>query len=302
MCQVSEEEIILFAAGSLDRDEGDHVRGHLATGCPECAGRLAAAEATLGWVGLSAMDETTKVPEAAKAKLDRLITGEAEEQVGAGERSGLRISDHPSEPRRAAAWWPAAIAAVVAAGVSVGILYPKLTDERDRAAALQVENLTVRDDKSKLEERLAAANATVVALTSERNSAAVQLAAAEKAQRELEMMLHSTQLVTLDLKGTADDAGAKGMLLVDLKNGIWKFFATNLKPMPNRQFEFWLITADGTKVPMGHFATNALGEGDVGNKVPDPLPKLAMAAVSDEPVGSTPSQPSGSLHVTGEFH
>lgn len=302
MCEMPEENIILYAVGSLDRAELIAVREHLATGCPQCAGHLASAEATLGLVALSAMEDQPRVPSSAKAKLDRLISGESQEQVGAGERAGLRIDGATVAPaRRKVIWWPAAMAAVLAAAITSGILLPELSKQTKEMEGVKSEIAAVRGAKELADQQLADAIKTRDALTAERNSGAAQLASAEKAKHELEQMLHSSQLVTLNLKGTDGDAEAKGMLLVDLQNGIWKFFATNLKPMPNRQFEFWLITADGQKVPMGSFVTAENGEGTLGDKVPSPLPKLAMAAVSDEPMGSQPTAPTGTLHVMGEF-
>lgn len=120
-------------------------------------------------------------------------------------------------------------------------------------------------------------------------------------RRDVEM-LYSGELVTLELKGQAGvSPEARARLLVDLKQKVWRLYADELPRLEGgRVYEFWLITADGAKVPMGSFTPDAQGRGTLSDKVPDPLPALAAAAVSDEP-GPGARQPTGKLHVVGEF-
>lgn len=120
------------------------------------------------------------------------------------------------------------------------------------------------------------------------------------ATRKFAEMLYSKQLLTLDLKGQPGQPDAQARLFVDLQNKIWKLYTTDLKPLDGRVYEFWLITADGAKVPMGSFTVGPNGQGTLDGIVPDPLPKLAAAAVSDEP-GPGAKQPTGTLHVIGSF-
>lgn len=120
------------------------------------------------------------------------------------------------------------------------------------------------------------------------------------ATQKVAEMLYSKQLLTLDLAGQNPTPEARARLLVDLQNKVWKLYATDLKPLNGRVYEFWLITEDGTKVPMGSFTVDADGKGTLTGEVPDPLPALAAAAVSDEP-GPGAKQPTGTIHVIGQF-
>lgn len=120
------------------------------------------------------------------------------------------------------------------------------------------------------------------------------------ATQKLADMLYSRQLLTLELSGQAPSPAARARLLVDLQNKVWKLYVSDLTPREGRVYEFWLITADGQKVPMGDFEVDENGRATLTGVVPDPLPALAAAAVSDEP-GPGAKEPTGALHVVGRF-
>jgi len=234
-----------------------------------------------------------------------------------------------------AGWGRVLLAACLAVGVTAGASWLTLGSAMQRAereaGGLRAEVSAVRgaqkmaEDELKLaltmqeesDEKLATAAAAVEQFKAKLAEAETQLTSLKSrsdaldemvvslrtdltATRAVAEMLYSKQLLTLDLKGQPGQPEAQARLLVDLQNKIWKLYATDLKPLDGRVYEFWLITADGAKVPMGNFTVDAKGQGTLNGIVPDPLPKLAAAAVSDEP-GPGATEPTGTLHVIGQF-
>lgn len=72
-CSDNEDLILLDAAGVLEADESAGLRRHLDTGCPQCWGYRAAAEATLAqlWLGL---EHPAPPPEIRKRLMDRIAS------------------------------------------------------------------------------------------------------------------------------------------------------------------------------------------------------------------------------------
>lgn len=181
------------------------------------------------------------------------------------------------------------------------------SEQRDELAS-SLEQLRGRLDDTL--QRLAKAEREVMQLTSELTEVREQRQVAEdlvvalreelSATQKLAEMLYSRQLVTLELTGQDPSPEARARLLVDLQNKVWKLYVSDLPRLDGRVYEFWLITADGQKVPMGDFVVDAEGRGELTGVVPDPLPPLAAAAVSDEP-GPGAKEPTGALHVVGRF-
>lgn len=107
-CSDNEDLILLDAAGVLEADESAELRRHLDTGCPQCWGYRAAAEATLAqlWLGL----EHSSPPPAIRKRLMDRIANEA-------------LVSERSAPRRRGDWerivLPAAIAALLAVAITL---------------------------------------------------------------------------------------------------------------------------------------------------------------------------------------
>lgn len=355
-----EEQIPLYALGTLEGAEREGLRRHLAAGCPVCAGRLAEAEAVFGVMALGAMTEGTVVPTGAKARLDGLIggleagggassnggessqngaegqdgVGSQEDELSRAERSGLRLTEgdtpmRTTSARRSFPWAAMLAAACVAAGVTVGLMYMPLREAEKRYAAVQGEMCELREHKQTSEQKnealvqereelkrrlgqvelaLSAERRRVTELTTEIVSLETRTRKLSEELVVVENMLKSTQLVTVDLKGTPEEAGGapegKAKLVVDLEQKVWKLYAANLKPLEgDGVYEFWLITTDGTKVAMGNFKVNEQGVGTLSDKVPTPLPALAAAAISREPtvLPRDAKEPRGPIQALGAF-
>jgi hypothetical protein len=254
------------------------------------------------------------------------MEGEPEPLQVAGE--GMRIGRSAERRGGGAGWGKMLLAASVGIALTAGVSWLTLgtswQQAERRAEGLVAEVSAVRGAQKMVEDELTAATASIeefkarladadselakvrTELTSikSKNEAldemVVSLRTDLNATRKVAEMLYSKQLLTLDLKGQTESPDAQARLLVDLQNKIWKLYATDLKPLDGRVYEFWLITADGAKVPMGSFTVDEKGQGTLNGIVPDPLPKLAAAAVSDEP-GPGAKEPTGTLHVIGQF-
>jgi anti-sigma-K factor RskA len=137
-CNERRDSILLYAAGALDASESGELRDHLASGCPECAGYLAEAEATLALLGQS-LPQQTPPPLLKQAILNRAKT---EARKSNPEPASMRISS-----------WdrivlPAAVAAVLAVAITLFAVHQIIPanpahNAEDTAKITNLENLLV---------------------------------------------------------------------------------------------------------------------------------------------------------------
>lgn len=228
-------------------------------------------------------------------------------------------------------------AAVLVGGLTAGLMWTQVSDAHKEADGLRSEVAAVRGAKDEadaeveklkstqdsageklnaINEKLAIAEKRVEEISKELEASKAELvklqagpkddgmvtalrAELATAQQTIEM-LHSKNLLDIKLAGQPDAPGAAGRLLVDLDKKVWKLYTTGLVPIDGRVYEFWLITKDGVKVPMGSFTPGADGRSVIGAAVPDPLPVLASAAITDEIDGNV-KVPGGKLRVAGDI-
>lgn len=100
-CSERHDLILLYAAGALDDAESVELRRHLAGGCPQCAGYLAEAQATLAMLPLSL--QPAQPPRELKNKILSEIRRQSRMRIGGWDRIVL----------------PAAVAAVLAVAVTL---------------------------------------------------------------------------------------------------------------------------------------------------------------------------------------
>ncbi|HEY0008093.1 MAG TPA: anti-sigma factor [Tepidisphaeraceae bacterium] len=105
------------------------------------------------------------------------------------------------------------------------------------------------------------------------------------------------QLVSLG--GGAPQPSAGGRIFWDRQRQEWHVYVFDLKaPAPGKTYELWFITPDEKKIPAGTFDVDANGRAELIVKVPQSLDAIALAAVTDEPIGGLP-QPSGDVQLVG---
>ena len=108
----------------------------------------------------------------------------------------------------------------------------------------------------------------------------------------------NVQLVALG--GGASQPKASGKIFWDKQKNDWHVYVFDLKPpAPGQEYELWFITPQQKKVPAGTFTVDASGSASMVVQVPAGLGPIAVAAVTNEPLGGLP-QPSGSVQLLGE--
>ena len=114
-CEDRRDQVLLFVAGELEDSATAELRGHLRSGCPQCAGHLAEAEAILAHLPLSL--EPVQPPASVKSRLMARVSSSASVADEAAARRP-RPDVIPSKPRSLAdLWLRPALAAGLAAWV-----------------------------------------------------------------------------------------------------------------------------------------------------------------------------------------
>jgi anti-sigma-K factor RskA len=147
-CTERRDLILLYAAGALDAGECGGLREHLAGGCPQCAGYLTEAEATLALLG------QTLAPQNPPPLLKQAILNRAKQESRKSGSTNMRIGG-----------WdrivlPAAVAAVLAVAVTlfaVRQFAPPIrpaTDDSAKIAQLETQLLAVKGQYDSLRQSL----------------------------------------------------------------------------------------------------------------------------------------------------
>lgn len=251
---IPQEDLALYAMGSLAPEEMASVAAHLAS-CAECREELARVAGELSLVALSV--EQHPVPE---GSLDRLLSQIRSERpafatpvpVVAG-----RAQQEATNRRR----WPVFIPWALAAALAIACIF------------LGFENKNLNDtvdDESALVSNLAAK--------------------ASHAQAVLDVLnAHDAQRVTLTATKAVPAPTGHAIYLQD--RGALLFQANNLKPVPSgKTYELWVIPANGKPpIPAGTFRPDAQGYASVVlPKLPTGVP-AKMFGVTVENEGGAPS-------------
>ena len=261
-CAARKDAILLYAFDQIDRDEEAALLVHLQSGCPTCAGELAAARTVAGVMGLA----TAPVAPSAGVR----------ERVLAAARSGAAPAPESTQApvRRPGARWPAfAATALLAAGLSgIAILVPARRG-MDRMRS------EVQDAR-----RAAAASAT-------------RAATAEATLRAIGSP--ATRMIAMGPAGPQPDAAAR--IFWDESHSSWQVFFAHMKTSgPGRTYQLWFITPDRKKVSAGTFDVGDSGEASLEVKIPPELGAIALAAVTEEPDGGAP-QPTGAIQLVAKL-
>jgi anti-sigma-K factor RskA len=135
-----------------------------------------------------------------------------------------------------------------------------------------------------------------------------QVAAGEREQAELERTLGereatlaavSAPAVRVIDMASAEQAEPGGRMFWDRRTDRWTFFAHNLPAVQaGREYQLWLITPGGRKLPAPTFRPGARGDAHVEATYALPADSLAAVAVTLEPTGGLP-EPSGPVVIVG---
>jgi len=261
-CDARRDDILLYVADALDRDEREAVDAHLASGCPRCAGHLAQASSVLGHLPL-----VLPPVEPPPRLRERLM-----ERVAADHKRGS-VTPFPARGSWLVGWGRPAVTAALAAGLLYALVVLPL---RERQRSLDAELTAQRRTIDELRGELLAARSAVDMLAS----------------RDLKLAL---------LASGGPQSEAWGRLLRDERNRVWQLYAFGLEPLgPDRTYELWFITDDDRKIPAGTFDVDATGRGRHQVTVPHDLAGIVVAAVTDEPAGGSP-QPTGQIQLVAQL-
>jgi anti-sigma factor RsiW len=292
------------ALGALDGEERTHLLAHLAA-CPACQAELAELRASVGLLAAAApaapMDavrsDRVRARLLARAAADRggasdqTLVGPADGEVdevtvigpgpsfstgprfarNADDDDVTRVIPITSAPRRrsAALPWMAAAASLV---LLIG-------------AAAYALNLRGRVDA--LSGRVAAA---------ERDAAAMERALDEREATLAAVSAPSVRVIDMASAGRAEPGGR---MFWDPRTDRWTFFAHNLPAVRGgREYQLWLITPGGRKLPAPTFRPGPRGEARVEATYALPADSLAAVAVTEEPAGGL-AAPSGPIVIAG---
>ena len=273
-CADRRDLILLFAAGALDAGECGDLRQHLAEGCPQCAGYLAEAEATLALLPLSL--ESKKVPPGLKQKiLDRARADVPRE-----------ISRQKSAPMRIGGWdrivLPAAIAAVLAVALTLLVVkqfWPVNVHSPE-------DQKTIAD----LRGQLMIAQTQVDGMEGQLQVTEAKLSTAQKSLQGMKFA---------ELTGSAQPA-AIGHVFLDSNMKNWYFFTCGMKPAPDgKTYELWMIS-NGQKIPAGTFNVDQNGTATLLGSIPPLSGKSKVVlAITDEPSTGPHQVPTGNMQMKG---
>ena len=130
-CRDRQDQILLYVADARDEGESAELRKHLASGCPQCAGYRAEAEALLGRLPM-VLEQPPASPQARRKLLDRAAKSPAGDSGGPYpiSRSWDRIV------------LPASIAAVLAVAVTL-VAVSQLTKNRPSPAGPDARDIQI---------------------------------------------------------------------------------------------------------------------------------------------------------------
>jgi len=268
-CGQRRDLLILYAAEALDPVESAAIADHLASGCPRCAGGLAEAEAVLGHLPfvLDAVPPSADV----RATLMRRVSA-----APSRSRPARPADREPIGRWNAGGWSGIWVRPALAAGTAALITAVALTLPGWNARQALLERVDAQDREI------------------------VRLREATQAATETVRILRSPAVRVVSLSGAGSQPQAAARIFWEPSRRTWHFYAAALRPAgAGRTYQLWFITPEQEKISAGTFDVDALGEAALQVSIPPGIEVIALAAVTDEPVGGSP-QPTGSIHLAGE--
>lgn len=287
------------ALGALDGEERTLLHAHLAA-CPACRAELADLRASAGALAFAAPPAPLAAARSGRVRA-RLLARAAADRAPAGDDEGTadRTLVAPAPP---AAPLPSTA---------------RPTDDDDVTRVIPITAAPSRLRRASALPWLAAAASLVLllgagvyalAVRGDVAALAVDVAAAERDNRALERALREREATLAAVSAPAvrviDMASAGrpepgGRMFWDPRSNRWTFFAHDLPAIRRgREYQLWLITPGGRKLPAPTFRPGARGEAHVEATYALPPDSLQAVAVTEEPAGGLPV-PSGPVVIVG---
>ena len=258
-CMERADLFLLDAVGGLTADESAELRSHLAEGCCVCAGNAAEAAAVVAQLA------QLLPPETPSAELvNRLMA-----KVNA---PAVKLST-VSGPTPTATFSSVALPSAEQR-LADSIRLPQSTSSRGIGRTVFAAGL-------------AAGLAVVCTL------------AVIRSQPAEPHVMGLPDLKYVSLAGAVPESHASGRIFWDADHHLWHVYVFNLTPPPRgQQYELWFINKAGEKRPAGLLTLDNGGSGRMLVNVPGDAGPLALAAITNEPIGGSP-QPTGSIQLKG---
>jgi anti-sigma-K factor RskA len=300
------------ALGALDGEERTLLHAHLAA-CAACRAELAELRAGAGVLAYASPAAPMDAARSGRVRARLLARAAADRgSSGAGASARRPISVPPSASAREGDDVTQVIP-VAPEPLAVPVS-PRAGDE-----AARVTSITAAPSRRRgtLVPWLAAAASLVLllgagayalSLRGRVDALAGQVAAADRGRTELERALDereatlaavSAPAVRVIDMASAEKAEPGGRMFWDRRTDRWTFFAHNMPAVQaGREYQLWLITPGGRKLPAPTFRPGARGEAHVEATYALPADSLAAVAVTLEPTGGLP-EPSGPVVIVG---
>jgi anti-sigma-K factor RskA len=304
------------ALGALDGEERTLLHAHLAA-CEACRAELAELRAQAGVLAY-ASPAAAMEPARSNRVRARLLARAAADRGFAGGADGGDASDRTLVSAAPARDRDDDVTQVVPVAPEP-LAVPVASPPRDRDDETQVIPITAAASRRRgtlLPWMAAAASlllligagAYAMNLRERVDALSGQVADAEQERTELERTLDEREATlaavsapavrVIDL-ASAEQADPVGRMFWDRRTDRWTFFAQNMPAVQaGREYQLWLITPGGRKLPAPTFRPGARGEARVEATYALPADSLAAVAVTLEPTGGLP-EPSGPIVIVG---
>ncbi len=278
-CQERQEQIMLYAADALDDVERADLLAHLAGGCGTCHAALAEARETLG--ALAGSLPAVAPPPQVKERLMARIAAERDD-AGSTATAVAGVAPAPRPPAASA---------------------PTDGDARGPAGSIGIGRVLLAAAAAAVITAAGVYLALVEPTRQDRQAVVTELQDREQEVGRLRSLLASRQLALVSLASTADQQSSRGRLLLDQTSGNWELLVFDLAPLEGgRVYELWLLDDEQKPYSAGTFQVSDAGVGRlIGDAVPEGMASIALAAVTDEPAGGSPTGgPTGTIRIAGK--
>ena len=272
-CEERRDPILLWVMGQLEDSRDDELRGHVQSGCLECAGYVAEArELQLGL--LLAPDPAEPSPSLERRLLERVASTD---DVAAAEQQS-----------RTTLPWRWAAAAALTAFLS-GVLGYSLGGVDADTAAVTAEGRSeeLQDTLAQLDE----ADGELVVLESRLAEIEGLL---EESSEQVEL-LRASDVQRVVLGGTNDRPEASASMFWQWQEGYYCYLHARglAAPEAGGVYALWMENESGERILVGSFRPDAGGEGVVWAKLPAHAGRAARALVTLEKAepGQKPAGP-----------
>jgi anti-sigma-K factor RskA len=299
-CAECQELVELYVMGGLEVADEKAVRGHLAGGCPACAGALAEAEAVV-----HALPRTLKVVEAPEGAWEKIESRVAlkEQLEGEGPEVDREALSRPFEKRRinwaGLTGWAAAAVAVIVLGLpakqmwdrlsekdrEIGALATKVTDVEGKVGTLQVKNAELTKQMQTMTE---GHQALLVSNEKMKN----------EMQERIDRLMMAEQYAVSGKEMAQPEV--EGKVFVDKAGGSVTMCAMKVKgAAAGKAYELWLVPAKGDPMPAGMGKPDEKGMLLMDAKLPADV-AIAAVAVTEEVDGPLAMKPTMPIQFLGK--